>query len=706
VKKYSLLIFFLFSLNISYAQWVQTKGPTGGFITTLAANEEFIFAGAGSSLIFRSSNSGGNWEPVNKGFENVINVNNIAISGSNIYAGTDNGIYLSTNNGDEWKNVLNIGHINDVKINDKKIYVATFSGIYLSINNGLDWKKISLDSNGYHQDGAKSIAFIDDVVFACNTGNIAPNGTWHGEGIYSTTNDGEKWDYLSNDLSDRSVKCLATKGDSIYAGLEKGKIIFSSDNGVMWKTLSKGLADSINCITFKDNIIFAGTMYRGIFRSNNNGDKWDSVSTGLTNKSIRSFAIKNENFFAGTLSGVSLSTDNGINWFEANTGLVATTVLDLKISNGSVITGTYQCGVSKSIDNGNSWKATNLNFANNSIYKLAINNNNIFAALYFGNEVYLSQDNGENWKAVSQIPKKKTQFLIYNISIFNDIIFASTSEGLFKSVNNGTNWTELDTNLIVTKTYIECFTSIDTIIYAGTNNGLYISSNKGNNWTLQDSTIKNITCFEVNGNNIYAGTYENGVLLSTDNGLNWTEINKGNPNKYIKSLTSIGSNFFAGTYDGGIYLSTNNGLNWSSINTGLSNLNITSLEIYNEIIYASCFNSGVYKAKLSDFGITGVEEKTETEPYFYSYPPYPLPAINEVQSLIYWESDFEINTDESMIYNIYGEKIDSKGKISLNKLTPYSGHLIWDCSNVEPGIYIIRVKHGTGFNTIKVMVSK
>jgi hypothetical protein len=101
-----------------------------------------------------------------------------------------------------------------------------------------------------------------------------------------------------------------------------------------------------------------------------------------------------------------------------------------------------------------------------------------------------------------------------------------------------------------------------------------------------------------------------------------------------------------------------------------------------------------------------IEIEINIEPYFYSYPPYPLPAKNEVRALIYWETDYDINTDESEIYNIYGEKIDSKGKISLNKITPYSGYLIWDCSNVEPGIFIIRVKHGTGFNTIKVLVSK
>ena len=138
---------------------------------------------------------------------------------------------------------------------------------------------------------------------------------------------------------------------------------------------------------------------------------------------------------------------------------------------------------------------------------------------------------------------------------------------------------------------------------------------------------------------------------------------------------------------------------------GLQNNSVSRFILFGNYIFAGT-NNGVYKAKLSDFGITDVEEKIEIEPYFYSYPPYPLPAKNEVRSLIYWESEYEINTDESEIYNIYGEKMDSKGKISLNKLTSYSGHLIWDCSNVEAGIYIIRVKHGSGFKTVKVLVNK
>ena len=67
---------------------------------------------------------------------------------------------------------------------------------------------------------------------------------------------------------------------------------------------------------------------------------------------------------------------------------------------------------------------------------------------------------------------------------------------------------------------------------------------------------------------IFAGTWEGGVVRSTDNGVNWTAVNNGLTQRtvYALALNSIG-HILAGTY-GGIFRSTDNGENWMEVNTG------------------------------------------------------------------------------------------------------------------------------------------
>ena len=98
-----LVIFLMVGwLNISHAQlqWQQTQGPTGGNINSLAVSGSNLFAGANGG-VFRSTNNGGSWTAVNTGLTNTA-FYALAASGSNLFAGNGNGLFLSTNDGDSW----------------------------------------------------------------------------------------------------------------------------------------------------------------------------------------------------------------------------------------------------------------------------------------------------------------------------------------------------------------------------------------------------------------------------------------------------------------------------------------------------------------------------------------------------------------------------------------------------------------------------
>jgi hypothetical protein len=107
-----------------------------------------------------------------------------------------------------------------------------------------------------------------------------------------------------------------------------------------------------------------------------------------------------------------------------------------------------------------------------------------------------------------------------------------------------------------------------------------------------------------------------------------------------------------------------------------------------------------------DTSTSVIEIRTEGMPYLYVYPPFPMPASSMVRALLYWDTDINIDDDEICIYNIFGEKVGCRDKITIDKLASYKGYLSWDCSNAPCGIYLIQIKHGTLSKTLKIIVNR
>ena len=114
-------------------------------------------------------------------------------------------------------------------------------------------------------------------------------------------------------------------------------------------------------------------------------------------------------------------------------------------------------------------------------------------------------------------------------------------------------------------------------LFAGTwHNGVYLSTNNGTSWTAANAglTSNYVSSFAVSPNgagstNLFAGT-GSGVFLSTNNGTSWTAVDSGLTSKQVLDLAVIGTNLFAGT-DSGVFLTTNNGTSWNRASTGLLN---------------------------------------------------------------------------------------------------------------------------------------
>lgn len=144
------------------------------------------------------------------------------------------------------------------------------------------------------------------------------------------------------------------------------------------------------------------------------------------------------------------------------------------------------------------------------------------------------------------------------------------------------------------------FLSSDSNIYAGTSSGIFLSINEGDYWTPTGLNTERISSLIQAGTGLFAGTYDNGIFYSSDNGTSWEQRNNGLTNS-VRCLCSNSSGIFAGTFGGGIFCTTNNGVSWNNYGVNLSLLFVSDIVSNGSHLYAATI-FGLFKS--SDNGIT------------------------------------------------------------------------------------------------------
>ncbi|MBL8017052.1 MAG: T9SS type A sorting domain-containing protein [Ignavibacteria bacterium] len=152
------------------------------------------------------------------------------------------------------------------------------------------------------------------------------------------------------------------------------------------------------------------------------------------------------------------------------------------------------------------------------------------------------------------------------------LVFCASSEA---------QWTQ--TNGLAGKTVFS-IVKAGSLMFAGastsvlTSGDIYVSSDGGNNWSIvtQGLNLSGVFSLIFKDNMVYAGTYEDGLQRTTDNGASWVNINiNNNPQTGVFELCQSGQNIFAYTNTGmAYYVTSNNGSNWSvaaGYNGGVTN---------------------------------------------------------------------------------------------------------------------------------------
>lgn len=201
-------------------------------ISSLAVIEDgtdYLFAGADTSGVFLSTDKGQSWARANNGLTDTL-VHCLAVSGTDLFAGTGNGVFLSTDKGASWTHAstgLTGGPVSSLAVNSGNIFAGSTSGVYRSANSGTSWTPAN---TGLTDLNIKCLLANDKYLFA---------GTWFDQ-VFLSEDNGDTWANVNEGLRKIPVLSLALSATDIFAGLRGGGV---------WKCPLSGIVTSVQPLT-------------------------------------------------------------------------------------------------------------------------------------------------------------------------------------------------------------------------------------------------------------------------------------------------------------------------------------------------------------------------------------------------------------------------------------------------------------------------
>lgn len=257
--------------------------------------------------VYRSVNSGVSWIPAKVGPPRSKRINALAVDTAMSYAGTDEGIFVSSDDGETWSRVAAgpESRVQSLLATHRAVYAGTNQGVYISRDRGRTWESWS---RGLTDVNVRTLATDGTIILA---------GT-DKHGVFVLSGEG-KWEKFGTGLPSRSqVFDLAATPSHIYAALY-GKGLYRNDTGRVWEKV--GEVKPLEVLA-RGDVIVAGHNPGGIQQSTDKGKTWQAAA-GLSGRApIWVLGEAGRIFFAGTTPGaVVRSEDAGASWQPGSLGL-------------------------------------------------------------------------------------------------------------------------------------------------------------------------------------------------------------------------------------------------------------------------------------------------------------------------------------------------------------------------------------------------
>lgn len=369
-------------------------------ITVDESNENRIYIAA-VPLLF-SNDGGKSFEAISK--ENVHADHHVCWVNPNkpnhVINGNDGGVNITYDNGKHWIKCNNqaVGQFYSVNVDNKENY---------EVYGGLQDNGVWVGPNNYEhnvewlQDGKYPYEFLSggdgmQVQIDTRTNNLVYTGYQFGN--YS------KIDRITGERN--YITPQAEKKEEPYRFNWQTPILLSSHN---------------------QDVIYFGGQY--VFRSMNQGEDWEKISTDLTNGKTEG------NVPFGTITSIAES----------------------KFKFGKLVVGTDDGNIYVTKDSGENWIKISSNLPQNlwvSRVRLStFKSDRIYVTLNgyrndnFTTYAFVSEDLGANWTLLTENINQNAANVILEDSEDENILYLGTDNGLFISMDKGTNWQEFSTGI-------------------------------------------------------------------------------------------------------------------------------------------------------------------------------------------------------------------------------------------------------------------
>lgn len=322
--------------------WKQIYLPApAGYLATVAALRNQVFAGTLGGGIFRSVNGGTAWTAVNNGVNslNAIHLTATAQRAGLMFTDGNGVLYRSINGGNTWDIPKSAAPLNgnEVRIHPLNANLVVAASCCcapaISINGGSTWRcNQNFEFSSYN------------VVLDPRSQQILYL-TSHEQGVAKSTDQGHSVKLVNSGLTDLSVTSIAispSDSNTLFVGTSSGKVFKTTSGASSWTTSSNGLVGNAPIIAIvvdpgNPSIVYCLTDYqgKGVYKSTNGGQSWILKSKGLPTgqTSLNMHPTNSSILLSGGYGGAYITTDAAESWslFDTN-GLEPFVVFNLLVS--------------------------------------------------------------------------------------------------------------------------------------------------------------------------------------------------------------------------------------------------------------------------------------------------------------------------------------------------------------------------------------